>query len=104
MGADGALIRRPPTAELQVGAIHPYDAPQAAVLSVVLEGRGLTTIVNPGIIPAIWDRFCFSAAAAAVNVQTRLSLRDAVPPTYRIKVLDRLLGGGQDRRSAALSV
>lgn len=92
--ADGLIVQREPVAELQIGAMDERDADRAEMLASLLGGRGLTTILSDRITAAIWERYCFTAAAVAVNALTGLSLRNAIRPTHHLTSFDRLLSEG----------
>ncbi len=92
--ADGILRQRTPSAELSIGALGSAHIPELDSIASLLSGRGIKTSVVEGIESAIWARFCFSAAAVAMNALTKLSLRDAVPSTHHITSFDKMLTEG----------
>ena len=94
INADGTLHQRLPAAELHIGATKPYEAERAAHVALLLEGRGIRTILSDRIMSTIWERYCFTAAAVSTNVTSGMSLRDAVRPTHNITWFDRLLSEG----------
>jgi 2-dehydropantoate 2-reductase len=94
LDADGVLAQRSPEAELHIGAVRRQDEATAHELVQCLAGRGLTTLYSDRIQAEAWERFCFMAAAVAVNATTGLSLRDAVPPTHHLTAFARRLNEG----------
>lgn len=94
LDADGILHQRTPEAELHIGAVHPLDDEHARYIASLLEGRGIKSMPSDRIESAIWERYCFTAAAVAVNVRIGVSLRDAVPSTHHQTSLDRMMSEG----------
>ena len=94
LDADGVLHQRMPGAELHIGAMDPFDDLAARQIAALLDGRGIKSISSVRIEAAIWERYCFTAAAVATNVRTGLSLRDAVRPTHHVTSFDVLLREG----------
>ena len=92
--ADGCLHQRLPVAELTIGAADPSDTDETHRLAGLLKGRGLVTCASDRVQDRIWERYCFAAAAIAVNALTGLSVRDAIHPTHRATILDRLITEG----------
>ena len=96
LDADGRLSQRLPAAEFTIGAFDQYDTDRAEMLSRLLEGRGITTIATDRIRSTIWERYCFVAAAIAVNAKTGLPLRDAHTLSHHESYLDRCLLEGYE--------
>ncbi len=94
LDADGRLSQRLPAAELTIGAFDDYDTDRAMMLVRLLDGRGITTIETDRIRSDIWARYCFVAAAIAVNAKTGLPLRDAHSPSQLVSFFDRCLREG----------
>jgi hypothetical protein len=94
LDADGRLSQRLPAAELTIGAFDEYGSDRAEMLTRLLDGRGITTIVTDRIRSVIWERYCFVAAAIAVNAKTGLPLRDAHTLSHHESYLDRCLREG----------
>ncbi len=94
LDADGRLGQRLPAAELTIGAFDDYDAHRAETLVRLLDSRGLTTIPTDRIRACIWERYCFVAAAIAVNAKTGLTLRDAHALSHQESYFDRCLRDG----------
>jgi 2-dehydropantoate 2-reductase len=96
LDADGRLGQRLPAAELTIGAFDEHDAERAEMLVQLLNGRGVTTIATDRIRSVIWERYCFVAAAIAVNSKTGLPLRDAHTLSHHESYLDRCLLEGYE--------
>jgi 2-dehydropantoate 2-reductase len=94
LDTDGRLSQRLPAAELTIGAFDGYDTDRADTLTRLLDGRGITTIATDRIRSVIWERYCFVAAAIAVNATAGLPLRDAHTLSHHESYLDRCLSEG----------
>lgn len=93
LDADGVLHQRKPAAEVRLGAMRGGDAERLVALFAC---RGLQVSVIENGQGAVWARFCFAAAAVAINALTAMSIRDAVRPTHLITSFDRMMQEAAD--------
>ena len=101
LDADGALIQRPPVAELHIGALRTDDEPLARKLVEMFNARGLKAIESPRIRSQCWERFSFVAAGIATAFLKQRPLRDAVRFVHGPGYLQDMLKEGYAIGSAA---